>query len=436
MGCRKNLEDLPLEVITEILVCLPDSDLITCVLHINPLWKQAAQCKRVWSHRKYQVSDEAKEAEIVEVAQIIPQLTTLQFTDIPDGFEATYSDETLHISCSLIARKELINCLLTKCLNITKLYLPSFLLQREDFADMVGSMQNLRSLFPESTIGYIDSSLVLKPLADGAPQLEEVDFSNQYYDIKDITYFMDKKGPQLRSLTINWCTNDEISALPLLKNCQHSLRKLEIYVNGQGTFETAAILSTLKDLSALTDLHFQGVANIDAVEITCALLTSSFTQLRSFSITCAFYIQDDVLLALCTCCPLLQEIKLRDSRYITARGLELIENCTDLLILDLSGCVRIQDLGTLEQCTKLNALFLTDCWRLQPSALTGILQLSELRTLRIDSCCTLGFPFSNLKTYLPHLEFLGINACYGSTLEELEELRNSAPELFISLGED
>ncbi|XP_049956374.1 uncharacterized protein LOC126473382 isoform X4 [Schistocerca serialis cubense] len=71
------LQDFPDEILLEIFSRLPVKDIVTCALYVCKRWKAVCRSSALWKGREYRLTDKKRKCEIVEVAKLIPHLTTL-----------------------------------------------------------------------------------------------------------------------------------------------------------------------------------------------------------------------------------------------------------------------------------------------------------------------------------------------------------------------
>ncbi|XP_049770611.1 uncharacterized protein LOC126109610 isoform X2 [Schistocerca cancellata] len=431
---RVSIDDLPDEVLIKIFSHLSFTELVYVVQKVCPRWKNVSQDSELWADKEYRIGSHTSDQEAIQTFCDAPNLQKVCMLRSASSllFRALYDkchrllelrlDYTQKLSYSVLKN------LVEKCSRIHTLGISSRLLVSEKFSEAVSHMQNLHVLILE---GYsTESPPALRPLADGCPQLAEVDFGFTAVDMYDLKYFLNAKRNTLKSLHIKWTMVVERRdrfprapvlslywfVLPLLTVCADSLECLELYeycILGNDSREAFTALGSLKNLQ---ELRMPILKLVQPGAAASAFKTGGLTKLRLLDLRGAFYLDNETLIAISHGCPALRELIVRNVLQLSDAAFSQIYHLENLDILDVSGCIGLGRafVPCLIGLPRLRTLVMEqlDFRKLRPG-LSSILELSSVRCLIFSYSLITGVPFAKFPRKLASLRKLIIKGCRG-----------------------
>ncbi|XP_049858517.1 uncharacterized protein LOC126350918 isoform X3 [Schistocerca gregaria] len=136
------LQDFPDEILLEIFSRLPVKDIVTCALYVCKRWKAVCRSSALWKGREYRLTDKKRKCEIVEVAKLIPHLTTL-FVGTGTKFCVWFTGCNVLLSSGVDF--EIIRDLVWSC-NISNITVPRGLFSPDLFPKLLDDDKKLRYL--------------------------------------------------------------------------------------------------------------------------------------------------------------------------------------------------------------------------------------------------------------------------------------------------
>ncbi|XP_046982897.1 uncharacterized protein LOC124552616 [Schistocerca americana] len=439
---RASILDLPDEIMIKIMSYLTFSELLDVVQKVCSRWKCLSQDAELWYDKVYVVRSwccshsatrrgDKTDREAVQTLYNAPNLRTvlIQRGAKSSVFRALYTNcrqlTNLQIGATQKLSYSVMKSLVEKCSKIHTLRISNHLLQSPKFVEALSQLQHLHWLQLEE-YSATDRRVLLRPLADGCPQLSEIDLGHMYYDFEDLAYFLRAKSRNLKYLGVRWSMESRRCIVPLLTVCADTLERLELYqydVPRNEAREAFVALGKLQNLQELTSMSLD--SSLTGI-VPLAFRDGGLSKLKLLDLWDGYGLEDDAVVAISLGCPVLRELRLRHAIRISDAAFSQIHHLKCLQLLDLSACEGLGGalMPYLARLPVLRALLMEEMnlSQLQPG-LACILDLTNLRCLNLNSCNVRAVPFAKFPDRLINLRKLHLENSEGdrSVVEELHE---------------
>jgi hypothetical protein len=295
--------------------------------------------------------------------------------------------------------------------------------------EIIGESASLQTLTLFLT-GYQPAEVgLLKPIADGCPNLKElaIKFEGDIDLDEQICYFQQRKKLQLVAfgqsgrvsrnffLAINECTNLE------------KLFFLSTSIDG-----SLSQITPIRELQKLSMLVFM-FCPVSALEILLTLFPDILPQLSYIGLPEMYGRMDERLNEVLQSCSSVTHLNLEGTNLVSCRGLPNISFCRKLQFLDLSMCgafsIELMQ-HVAEGCPQLQHLDVSGNFIF---ALTfeNILNCKNLRTLLMRECDMPDADLSLISSNIPSLLYLYIGSRFVMETAAREALKQAMPRLVI-----
>ncbi|XP_049946203.1 uncharacterized protein LOC126428312 isoform X3 [Schistocerca serialis cubense] len=471
--CRAGIDDLPDEILVTIFSHVSFSDLLDVVQKVCHRWRRLSQEMELWADKDYHIGipshcnsknckGSVTELEAIQIFQNAPNLCkACIWHDVSPRLFRTLSEKCRRLkelrlrstqkpSYSPSNRRvvrggerrygaagRMLKNLVERCSSLQMMRISDNLLRSEEFSEAVSRLRNLRvlRLDHDCTEGTSASQpcVLLRPLADGCPQLAEMDFGRSFANIDELRYFLNAKSNTLKSIRIKWTMGGTRSISPLLTVCANSLERVQLYethLDHTAVTEAFTALGSLKNLQelmiTLPDQLLPGTAAL-------AFKNGGLPKLRVLHLHNGCKLDDDAVIAISHGCPALRELSIKYAENLSDTAFSQIYHLQHLEILDLSCCRGLGEalFPSLVGLPRLNKLRFEnmDFVKLQPG-LSSILDLSGLHCLIFDYCRVTGVPFDKFPGKLVNLRELGVEGCRGDP-KAVDGLTEQIPNLKV-----
>ncbi|XP_046983038.1 SCF E3 ubiquitin ligase complex F-box protein grrA-like isoform X2 [Schistocerca americana] len=452
--CRAGIDDLPDEILVTIFSHVSFSDLLDVVQKVCHRWRRLSQEMELWADKDYHIGipshcnsknckGSVTELEAIQIFQNAPNLCKVCiWHDVSPCLFRTLSEKCrrlkeLRLRSTQKPSYSMLKNLVEKCSSLQMMRISDNLLRSEEFSETVSRLRNLRvmRLDHDCTEGTSASQpcVLLRPLADGCPQLAEMDFGRSFANIDKLRYFLNAKSNTLKSIRIKWTMGGTRSISPLLTVCANSLERVQLYethLDHTAVTETFTALGSLKNLQelmiTLPDQLLPGTAAL-------AFKNGGLPKLRVLHLHNGCKLDDDAVIAISHGCPALRELSIKYAENLSDTAFSQIYHLEHLEILDLSCCRGLGEalFPSLVGLPRLNKLRFEnmDFVKLQPG-LSSILELSGLHCLIFDYCRVTGVPFDKFPGKLVNLRELGVEGCRGDP-KAVDGLTEQIPNLKV-----
>ncbi|XP_067006200.2 F-box and leucine-rich repeat protein 13 [Anabrus simplex] len=436
MGPVKSIEHLPDELLVEIFASLAFDDLVHSVQYVCSRWRDVGQDHLLWRNRVYSPDWRLSDEKIASVVRQTPKLQTLLLRK--KGVKSVVLNAITQ-NCPYLRKLEfcdvqklsirVLKNLFNNCPNLECLSLPSDVFFKDEQTKIVAQFPKLKILKICGWVKEEDPCILLRIIADGCPALEHIDLGERKVTTHDLKYFLDKKGAQLHTFAVRWDNVDLKCNLPLLLGYP-SLKSLNI--RSFSEVETQAGFKALRSLKTLTSLTFGFLDNAKVNDLMGVFQEKSMDQLEELRISFYYNYEDRLAEVIVKNCPKLKVLYFEECSNLTDISLKKLYTLQSLQDINLC-CTGVSDDGVtyITKCKNLRYLNLDNCNNITEEGMKVMLDISELRVLKMRSCDVGGFPFSLVPTHLKNLMLLNINYCKNVDEDAVAKLRSAMPNLDI-----
>jgi hypothetical protein len=463
MASGKCFKDLSDELLLKIFSDLNIEDLAMSVQHVNSHWKNVSQDSSLWKNQTFSPGCKMSDEEITRHLRNMPALQAF----CPSGGINTkfivdilckYCRDIRHIEFmhSHIVSNPTLYKILKKLPHIENLSIPIPEETRHlRFADLLAQFQKLTTLsFTHHYVPTVEDG-VLRAIADGCPSLQSLDMGVKEFGIRDVEYFLEKKGQQLLSLSIGAyistlahrlltkcvnleflhyeCYNADVPGTDIQSLSKLSkLRNLTFICLAKCQARDVSTIFKNQSMSKLITLHLYHDDDFDSTSLT-EILTNC-PQLQSLSLRCC-YLSDYVFQYIGTC-KNLQYLDIARANFITDKSMEYVgAGCPNLSHLDIGYCSELTNKSieyVCSGCQKLKYLNIQNCPTMTDDVLENIFKSKKLEVL-VLSCNShlLGIHFLLIPSNLIHLTELRVDGCLSLDEKLMDKLQEKMPHLLI-----
>ncbi|XP_049946202.1 uncharacterized protein LOC126428312 isoform X2 [Schistocerca serialis cubense] len=352
--CRAGIDDLPDEILVTIFSHVSFSDLLDVVQKVCHRWRRLSQEMELWADKDYHIGipshcnsknckGSVTELEAIQIFQNAPNLCkACIWHDVSPRLFRTLSEKCrrlkeLRLRSTQKPSYSMLKNLVERCSSLQMMRISDNLLRSEEFSEAVSRLRNLRvlRLDHDCTEGTSASQpcVLLRPLADGCPQLAEMDFGRSFANIDELRYFLNAKSNTLKSIRIKWTMGGTRSISPLLTVCANSLERVQLYethLDHTAVTEAFTALGSLKNLQelmiTLPDQLLPGTAAL-------AFKNGGLPKLRVLHLHNGCKLDDDAVIAISHGCPALRELSIKYAENLSDTAFSQIYHLQHLEIL-------------------------------------------------------------------------------------------------------
>ncbi|GLH12181.1 hypothetical protein R5R35_008678 [Gryllus longicercus] len=442
MDEKKNINDLPDEILVEIFSYLSVEDLVLQVRHVSNRWGEVVKDSRLWKHLTYRPAYRYTESHIIDFLKQAPNLrwfvpqyryTTGRLLEAVIKYCKNIRELELCISKSDYC---LVEKLVLECRNVEYLSIIG-----DDFAEtnalqIISKCTKLKSL---RLIGYVTTQKrnIFVDISRGCPSLERLDLRYlTHYNNEDLERLLKQKKNTIISLYLYCCNEGQKCSLPVIFESCPRLQLLHVNGHGGGPYaDDFASFKNMRNLKTLSMLDFR-CSNVNSVSEYFE--TGSVYNLVNLDLSSFENFGKRLAQAIFTKCSNLQDLNLGDCRKLTDECLESIGNLRNLENLHMDGCEAITDNGVtyIVRCTKLKYLNLNDCDKItNESFLLCCMHLKMLRELQMNACKVESNSLLLIPEELKNLRTLSIHM-KGLKRRVIRIMKETMPKLHIQLEQD
>ncbi|XP_049770931.1 baculoviral IAP repeat-containing protein 1e-like isoform X2 [Schistocerca cancellata] len=358
--CRAGIDDLPDEILVTIFSYVSFSDLVDVVQKVCHRWRRLSQEMELWADKDYHIGipshcnwknckGSVTELEAIQIIQNAPNLCKVCiWHDVSPRLFRTLSEKCrrlkeLRLRSTQKRSYSMLKNLVEKCSSLQMMRISDNLLRSEEFSEAVSRLRNLRvlRLDHDCTEGTSASQpcVLLRPLADGCPQLAEIDFGRSFANIDELRYFLNAKSNTLKSIRIKWTMGGTRSISPLLTVCANSLERLQLYETHLDRTAVTEAFTALGSLKNLRELMITLPDRLPPGSTALAFKNGGLPKLRALHLHNGCKLDDDAVIAISHGCSALRELsikyaeKLSDTAFSQIYRLEHLE-----MELGVEGC--------------------------------------------------------------------------------------------------
>jgi hypothetical protein len=429
MACFHQLPD---EILLKIFSYLSIDDLSQSIRNVCTRWRTVSEDDEIWFNLRYCPDAHAKLEDINCTLENMPALRQFlylgTFSFIQKLCECCRRIRVLNIPHTTLNATDFM--LAMRCL--TELRDLGILMSSTEeglqITRIIGQSETLTCLRLYSSDGGITTPGLLKPIAEGCPNLDILECEAFNSPIDEICYLLQNKKRQLVAYdhygpftgnlfaAINECTN--------LKRL--SLTGVEIY----GVFNNDPPVMNLQNLEALmiSDCRFPTVKIIPLT-----LFLNTLPQLTYIGIPYTLGNIDVITNKIILQCPLLMYLNLEGNYELHCRALRNIGSCKLLKYLDVSHCIELGKKAmkyVAEGCPELQHLDVSGISMLE-SMFRQILRCRNLKNLLMKNCDLAPINLGSISTHIDCLLYFYIGPDFQLPHDVRNQLKKQMPQLVI-----
>jgi hypothetical protein len=428
-------DDLPNKILLQIFSYLCIKELSLCVRNVCTRWRTVSEDDEIWKDMEYFPAASTPEEEIISMLKNMPALRKFRYRGSRNVIQKL--SECCRKVINLITPNIKFNAALLKVTmdNLTELRgLHITISPTKDGLELtriIGQSETLLNLSLFSSGGDSVTPGLLKPIADGCPNLNI-----------------------LRCETFN-CSNSEICYL--LQRKKHQFDTYEHY--GPLSADVLAALNECTNLKTIcfTGIEFDGpfnrtppitnLNNLTTLEVACCrlpmlkvipltLFVNTLSHLTGVRIIFASGSIDDLMNKILTKCPLLTVLHLEGNLELTCKGFRNIRYCTLLKSLDVSFCKYVDKKAmkyVAEGCPQLQHLDVSGI-TISDSMFRQILRCRNLKSLFMWACDLSEINPHLIPTNISGLSYLYIGPHLQLRDDAMSKIKQQMPNLTIKVA--
>jgi Leucine-rich repeat (LRR) protein len=406
--------------------------IIISVRNVCTRWRTVSEDEEIWKDWVYSPSENTAEKAIICMLKNVPALRKFRY------FGTCNIIEPLYESCKKLTVLKLLRLKLSPALvKLTMERLPELkhlclkISPTEEglqITRIIGQSQTLEKLQLLSSGGKTVREGLLKPIADGCPNLISLKCENFNCRNSDICYLMQRKSRQLEE----YCHYRPVSAdlINAINQCTN-LRRL--------AFADAYLEASCDPIPPIKDLE-----NLKMIEVVrCSFPMLKILPLTVFldrlpHLTCIGISFsdgniDDLINKIILKCPILTHLDLEGNNELRCRAFRNISCCKMLKYLDISRCKELRKKAmkyVAEGCPQLQHLDVSNI-PIPDSMFRQILRCRNLKTLLMWDCDSTDINPNLISTNLSGLLCLFIGPHFQLGDDVIRDMKQQMPNLTI-----
>jgi hypothetical protein len=409
--------------------------IILCIRNVSTRWRKVSEDDEIWKHMRYSPDADTAEELIICTLENVPPLRIFQYFGTCNIIEKL-SECCRRVTDLIIPHIELSAALLEvtmeRLTELSVLHITiSPTVEGLKITSIIGQSETLIHLTLHSSGATTVTTGLLKPIADGCPNLNILRCEALNLPNSEICYLLQRKKQQLQTYDHYGLLSAEF--VGALNECTNLNAISFINVDFDGSFKKMPPVTNLRNLRML-EMTGCRLPMLKIIPLTLFLDTLSHLTLIGITYACANI--DDLLNKIILECPVLEHLDLEGNRELRCRGLRNISTCRMLKYLDVSSC---RDLGTkaikyvAEGCPDLQHLDVSGI-PMSGNMFRQILRCRNLKALLIIGCDFTGIDLKLISTYMPGLLCLCIGPEFQSPDKFISEMKQQMPHLTIKIG--
>jgi hypothetical protein len=427
------IDDLPDKILLEIFSYLSIEDITESVKNVCTRWRPLSEDETIWMGWGYYPNTRTPEETIIKAFEKFPALRNFMY----------------YGTCNVVEK------LSEHCRKITVLQIPhiklspiTFKLAMERLTELseliitispteeglelsrtIGQSRTLKILHLRSTGEDTVTKGLLKPIADGCPNLSTLKCEDFNCPNSEICYLMERKKHQL---AVYW-HHGLVSArlLEVMNECTNLRRLAFIGAKFDGSYQQ---MPPIKKLQNLTVLEMTRCRLPMLKIIPLKLFLDILPQITFIGLSHTKVNIDDMTNKITLKCPLLTHLNLESNEELRCRGFRNIRACNMLKYLDIS---KSKEVGTraikyvAEGCPDLQHLDVSGI-PISENMFRQILRCRNLKTLFIRDCDLRQINLKLISRYIPGLLHLYIGPHFRLQDEVIREMKQQLRNLTIT----
>jgi Leucine-rich repeat (LRR) protein len=426
------VDELPDEMLLKIFSYLSMHDISLSVRNVCMRWRTLSKENEIWKDRVYSPHESTPKEEIICILKNTTELRKFQYFGTCNVIE-TLTQYCRRVSVLIIPRiplnATLLKLTMERLTELSALQI-KFPPTREgvEITRIIGQSKTLVNLSLRSSGVDTVAKGLLKPIADGCPNLTTLKCGAFNCSNSEICYFIQRKKHQLVAYEHYGLVSADL--IKAINECTN-LKKL--------TFIDAKIEGPLHEIPPITQLQnftmlevaFSKYTVLEEVPLT--LFINTLPNLWYIGIKYTRGNIVDPLNEIILKCPLLTHLILEGNYKLHSSGLRNISSCKVLKYLDISNCQQL-DVTALKYvadgCPQLEHLDVSNI-HITDGMFRQILRCRNVKTLLMGDCDLSGIDLNLIATNISGLLYLYIGPYEQLRYDVITEMKRTMPQLVI-----
>jgi hypothetical protein len=427
-----SIEQLPDEILLKIFSYLSIEQISLHLSNVCARWRAVSEDDDLWKNRTYFPKANTPKEKIIFMLENMPALRKFQYYGIHNVIEKL-SECCRKISVLIIPgiklNATLLELTMERLTELSALHISiSPTRKGSQLTRIIGQSKTLLNLILDSSDRKALASGLLKPIADGCPNLKKLKCGAFNCPNSEICYLMKCKKDQLQA----YDHYGHISAdlMKAMSECMNLKRLTVLSVDIDVTVHELCPITQLQNLTVLQMTYCKASV---VYKIPLTLFINALPRLTYLGIPYALGNIDAITNEIIQKCPLLTHLDLEGNDEFHSRGLRNIGSCKMLKCLDVSRCT---ELGVeamkfvAEGCPDLQNLDVSGIL-VSESMFRQILRCRNLKTLLIRYCDLRNIDLKLIPRNIPGLSYLYIGPCFPLPDDAINEMKETMPQLVI-----
>jgi hypothetical protein len=425
-------DDLPDKIIVKIFSYLTIAEIRFSARNVCNRWRKLSEDDEIWNHWSYCPTTSCSREEITSILMNVPGLRKFTYNGTCNVIEklSEYCTKlTLlhvpHIKLSADVLKLTMERL-TELSELSILISPTE--EGLQIARIIGQSETLVTLHLRSSGERDIMKGLLKPIADGCPNLNILRCENFNCHNNEVCYLLQRKRRQLvEYLHYRLLSTDLINAI---KQCTNLRRLLFTEAYFDGPFYDVRTNMLLQNLKVF-QVYFCSFEMLNVLYLT--VFHETLSQLSYIGICFAPGNIDGLINKIILKCPLLKNLELQGNLELRCRALKNISSCKLIKYLDVSRCIELGKKAmkfVAEGCPDLQHLDVSGI-PISDSMFRQILRCRNLKTLLMKDCDLSQIDLNLIPKNIPDLSYLYIGPHFQLRDEVISDMKRQMPQLTI-----
>jgi hypothetical protein len=427
-------DELPDKILLKIFSYLSISEIVLCVRNVCSRWRTVSEDDEIWMESYYSPDANTPKECIISTLEKTPALRKFEYFGTCNVIEKL-SQCCRRVTELVIPHIELNAALLQvtmeRLAELSALFITiSPTEEGLKITSIIGQSETLVHLNLQSSGETTVMAGLLKPIADGCPNLNVLICEAFNLPNSEICYLLQRKKQQLQGY--EHCGLMSPDFLTALNECTNLNAISFLNVEFDGPFKKIPPITNLKNLRKL-EMTGCRLPMLKVIPLTLFLQTLSHLVFIGVSYACGNV--NDLINKIIMKCSVLTHLDLEANFELRCRALRNISTCKMLNYLDISMCMELRTKAikyVAEGCPDLQHLHVTGI-PISESMFRQILRCRNLKTLFMSASELTGINLKLISTNIPGLLKLCIPAEFLLPDELVGELKQKMPHLTIKI---
>jgi Leucine-rich repeat (LRR) protein len=432
-----HFNDLPDKIVLKIFSYLNLTQLVLCVKNVCKRWRALSENDEIWKDSRFYPDANSPVEYIIFTVTAAKPLRRFQYYGSCNVLEILSQCcrriKYLTIPCIELSAT-LIKVVMERLTELKSLHIT--IGQTDEglrITSIVGKSETLVHLSLYSSNEVTVRSGLLKPIADGCPNLKTLRCEAFNLPNSEICYLMQCKKQQLETYDHYGLVSADF--LRALNECTKLRRVSFQSVEFDGPYNEMPPTTNLKNLTSLEVM----VCKLPMVKIIpLTLFLDTLSHLASIALTYSFTNIDELVNKIILQCPALTKLDLEGNSELRCRSLRNISSCKEIRYLDVSICKKLEKKAmkyVADGCPKLHTLEVSGI-PITDIMFRQILRCKNLKNLLMANCELTGIDFKLISTNIPDLRNLLIGPNFQLPHEVEREMKRRMPKLKITTASE